>query len=551
MRKYLSILSIFALSFSCFGQDNKITSQQVKSLTILGELWGFLKYYHPFAAKGYWDWDSVLISKVRPYMNATDKQTISQLTNTWLIELGKVDACKQCSTDVPDSMSLNLDFQWISDVFFTKDIISQLNYIKLNRNIGSHYYVNYSNGIVNFINEKVYNEPRFQFPTAKYRLLLLFRYWNNVNYFSPYKYLNGRDWKEVLKEKIPAFYAAKDTVSYQLEYVKLITSLNDGHSIVHGAVLEKFIGNFYNVPFLCMLVEDQFVVSSVSNDSAASAINIKKGDVIKSVNGENVINKYKRILPYVNASNDDNRAMVFASDFLFTAKDSVFTIEKERNGKLTREAIQLSQKSIPEIIADKGWKVLKGDIGYVDLGALKTEQVAGMMQKLIATKAIIFDIRNYPNNTWPLIANYLSKDTFIMSSITYPDLDYPGVFLYRKPRYYGKANNKPYNGKVILLVDESSVSHAEFSAMGLQAATQTKTIGNTTAGKDGDITNRFWLPGGLFSRFSGLGIYYPDGTVTHRKGVKIDIKVKPTIKGLQEGRDEVMERALTYIQTNK
>ncbi|HTM93488.1 MAG TPA: S41 family peptidase, partial [Flavisolibacter sp.] len=102
-------------------------------------------------------------------------------------------------------------------------------------------------------------------------------------------------------------------------------------------------------------------------------------------------------------------------------------------------------------------------------------------------------------------------------------------------------------GKVVLLVDESTVSHAEYSAMGLQAATHTITIGNTTAGQNGDISERFWLPGGVFSRFSGLGIRYFDGTPMQRRGIKIDIRVRPTIKGLQDGRDEVLETAIKYL----
>jgi hypothetical protein len=48
--------------------------------------------------------------------------------------------------------------------------------------------------------------------------------------------------------------------------------------------------------------------------------------------------------------------------------------------------------------------------------------------------------------------------------------------------------------------------------------------------------------------FSGLGIYYPDNTNTQRVGVKIDIQVKPTIKGIKEGRDEVMEKALQSLR---
>ncbi len=46
---------------------------------------------------------------------------------------------------------------------------------------------------------------------------------------------------------------------------------------------------------------------------------------------------------------------------------------------------------------------------------------------------------------------------------------------------------------------------------------------------------------------SGIGIYYPDGTETQRKGVKIDVVVNPTIKGIKAGRDELLEKAKEMI----
>ena len=47
---------------------------------------------------------------------------------------------------------------------------------------------------------------------------------------------------------------------------------------------------------------------------------------------------------------------------------------------------------------------------------------------------------------------------------------------------------------------------------------------------------------------SGIGVYYPDGTETQRVGIVPDVEVKPTIKGLTEGKDEVLEKALEWIK---
>ena len=47
------------------------------------------------------------------------------------------------------------------------------------------------------------------------------------------------------------------------------------------------------------------------------------------------------------------------------------------------------------------------------------------------------------------------------------------------------------------------------------------------------------------------GIYTPEGGQTQRIGIPPDIEVKKTIEGIKEGRDELMEAAVEYIQEQK
>ena len=55
------------------------------------------------------------------------------------------------------------------------------------------------------------------------------------------------------------------------------------------------------------------------------------------------------------------------------------------------------------------------------------------------------------------------------------------------------------------------------------------------------------LPGGVVSRFSGLGVFYPDGSPTQRIGIVPDVVATPTIDGVREGRDDVLEAALREL----
>lgn len=72
-------------------------------------------------------------------------------------------------------------------------------------------------------------------------------------------------------------------------------------------------------------------------------------------------------------------------------------------------------------------------------------------------------------------------------------------------------------------------------------------MGSTTAGADGNVST-IKLPGNLNAIFTGLGVYYPDKSETQQIGIVPDIEVKSTIQGIREGRDEVLEAAINYLE---
>ncbi len=113
----------------------------------------------------------------------------------------------------------------------------------------------------------------------------------------------------------------------------------------------------------------------------------------------------------------------------------------------------------------------------------------------------------------------------------------------------GKKLLYPVTSKLKMLrrVNELTQSQAEYTAMAFRAGNNTIIIGSTTAGADGNVST-ISLPGGLKTGISGIGVYYPDGTQTQRIGIIPDIQVEPTINGIKEGKDEVLEMAIKLIK---
>ena len=161
------------------------------------------------------------------------------------------------------------------------------------------------------------------------------------------------------------------------------------------------------------------------------------------------------------------------------------------------------------------------------------------MEALKDTKAIILDIRNYPNGTLFSMVNYITSQRNDFYKVTFPDLNYPGKFI------WGNGALK-YKGKVVLLVNKKSQSHAEFTIMCLQKGDNVTTIGSQTSGADGNVS-RIEMVGGFKTAISGIGIFYPDNTKTQRKGVKIDIKITLTIQGIINGKDKVLDKGIELV----
>lgn len=98
-----------------------------------------------------------------------------------------------------------------------------------------------------------------------------------------------------------------------------------------------------------------------------------------------------------------------------------------------------------------------------------------------------------------------------------------------------------------MLIDERTQSAAEHLGLFLDTANATKFVGTPSAGANGNA-GPVARPGGIRFSLSWLGVAHTDGRQLQRVGLVPDIEVKPTIKGIQEGRDEVLDAAVRYLR---
>jgi hypothetical protein len=192
-------------------------------------------------------------------------------------------------------------------------------------------------------------------------------------------------------------------------------------------------------------------------------------------------------------------------------------------------------------------QMLTNDIGYFNLGCKRTDDLSKLLATFINTKALIVDLRCSPEiGVTDTFGEFLMPESRDYVKLTNTSIQTPGLFCFGLTLKIGKTNKDFYKGRLIILVNENSQSRAEFYAMSFHAVPNALILGSTTAGADGNISP-FVLPGGITTMISGLGVYYPDGKETQRIGIVPDVEVKPTIKGISEKKDELIEKAIEII----
>lgn len=535
--------------------DNK-----VKELTNLGMLWGFIKYHHAGVNKGEYNMDVALFRVLPQVLAAANTDSANAVMERWVDGFGKPELCKACKPyQKTDKTKLEPDYGYLfADNNLPRSLRDKLEYIKLNRYSGDeHYYVAVAANIKNpeFNNEREYAAPSY--PDAGLRLLALYRYWNMIQYYYPNRHLIGEDWGAVLQQMIPDFCNATDATEYQLACVRLTARINDTHAGITRSsdnLLNKAKGNNMT-PFAAQFVEDKLIAIGYYKDTLGIKELIKPGDVIERIDGVSILDLIRRYLPLTPASNYEKKLsnMARSEGYLLRSDkpQTKLTIVRDDkpmeitvpNIKADSAMVALDYGTPPE----QGYKMLDGNIGYIYPAKLTEEDYTPLTQMFENTRGIIIDMRCYPTVFMPFnYGKWLKPESSPFVQITNMNIDVPGAFEYNKMLENGGGKGKHYKGKVVILVNARTQSTAEYQTMALQTAPGAKVIGSQTSGADGDVSP-IVLPGGVKTMISGVGILYPDGTESQRAGVKIDKEVRPTIKGIKEGKDEVLAEAIRML----
>jgi Peptidase family S41 len=427
------------------------------------------------------------------------------------------------------------------------------------------------------------------YPSLGYRVSAAAKMFSSIDQFHPFENLMDRNWEESYRSALPKFIEAKNSLEYMRAVAELYANIQDSHGFIclstdfFSLRLNPVIqgrGN-YIPPVITDVIENRVVVNRIYNDTICKKIGLKMGDVILSVDGKDPLQLIEEVRKYQCASTKASQNFFVSKFLLFGEKGQIKKLKvqgadekirninmptlREYNGDFFGDeySFEIYSRDIKPT-----FKLLSKDIGYADFTSpLKQKDVDSLFKLFKNTKGIIFDVRGYPHFdasytknlakiSHPLVAKFYARHPSALNI----DNDIKGDLInaedsqtsYQNPYSYGNRNSGEavYQGKVVLLMNEANQSYGEHICLEFKAICNATLIGSPTSGTNGGF-DEFSIPGNLTMWFTGGGVSFPDGTRTQRVGIKPDITVYPTIKGIQAGKDEVLDRAVKYVNMGR
>ncbi|MFG3435619.1 S41 family peptidase [Nonomuraea sp. NPDC047897] len=391
--------------------------------------------------------------------------------------------------------------------------------------------------------------PDTAFPEREYRLLGLMKLWCAARWFFPYHELCDRPWDEAFAAALPLFEEARDERDYARATGVLTTWLHDSHAQVMSPAWLESLGGPTGIDAMVRLVEGRTVVVQSSQPELAV------GDVVTVVDGTPCAERRAFLGRYLSASTPQALENAVDSLLLTGPAESTATLVIERAGQAPSTVViprtppkQLTYRSHLPVFGE-----LTEGVGYIDLVRLAASQAEQAFEEVERLPGLVIDLRGYPGNAGPQLASRLTGRRVPYARHAYPAPDSPGhtsdVVRDRLFHIEPADPGRSYEGRVAVLVDESTISQGEVVCLMILGAAQgrARVFGTATSGAVGNVTD-VRLPGQSVVMFSGFSVRHPDGGTVQRKGIVPDTVVPLTLSAVRAGRDETLQAAMAHLR---
>lgn len=538
-------------------QNQKLSDIQTESLYKLCKVWGYTKYYHPAVISGELNWDAELFRVMPDILKAETSDKANEVLINWLeifpVKSEQAERKEDWKKIQKETGEQILDTMWIKDsTFLGKDLSDYLcSMSELYISDRENSYASFDEiGVVSFENEKMYEVSDGDMGMY---LLGLFRFWNMYEYYSPNIKITVDDWDKVLLDSIPLVANATDYRSYVIAIAQVVSKTGDAHITIadEDRLLYYYYGQYF-LPCDIKMIDGQAVVTQVRKNEEQ----LMPGDILLKVDGMEIQDRIEEQSKY-HALSEPNKILNQMKHLLLETEKNQAEVQILRETKTKTLQVKTLEYQYAYRNPFENGILESTKIGYIDPSALKNGDIEKLMKEYKNTEGIIVDLRHYPSTVITyLLSEYIIPRQTVFSYIGMPNQAMPGAF-YNQEMLAGKGVMKeqmddirtfePYQGKVVILMDEGSQSQSEFAIMALRQAPNATVVGSPSIGADGNVV-KVSLPGRVIFGMSSLGVYTPEGGQTQRCGLKPDIECYPTLDGIKAGKDELIEKAIEVIE---
>jgi C-terminal processing protease CtpA/Prc len=379
--------------------------------------------------------------------------------------------------------------------------------------------------------------------------------WNVPQHFYPYFDVVPVDWPAVLRTSLKAAATDADERAFLDTLCRMIAALQDGH----GAVWHKSDPWTYRLPLLWDWIDDRLVVTRVAPQGtpqgAGQGTGLQRGDVVLKIDGRPAAEVVAARDELFSGATAAFRRVSNVFTLALGAQDTEVRLEvRHPSGETAALTLRRTVPSFapggleearPEKIAE-----LRPGIFYLDGERVHDKDFLGAIDRLASAKGIVIDFRGHPSGLSPAVLAHLTDRPLVFGGADFIPVN-------TRPDRQG-TRFEPVAGRTIqprpprlranvaFLTNAMTLSYPESFLMLVELSHLAEIVGVPTAGTAGDLAT-FELPGGYQVLWTAMRVTKPDGRRFHGVGIQPTVRAVPTLRGVIEGRDEVLEKAVEVV----
>ncbi len=372
-------------------------------------------------------------------------------------------------------------------------------------------------------------------PGRATRLAAVALAWNVFQHFYPYFDVVEADWPGALRRALQSASTDRDDLAFLATLRRLVAELHDGHgNVFYAGEPAPFVP-----PIVWSWIESKLVVT-------VGGAGLERGDIVGKVNGRPAAEALAERELYISGATPQWKRYHAVRVLLAGPQDSELTVEVAGRGSVPlRRTVPVAEtrEPRPDRVAE-----LRPGIIYVDLDRVNDQEFNAALPRLEASPGIVFDLRGYPRVTPATIGHLLDQP------VTCAQWHIPVVLYPDRRNMTFEFSNWPVppqaprlRAKVAFLTDGRAISYAETYLGIIEHYKLAAIVGEPTAGTNGNV-NPFTLPGGYRVSWTGMKVLKHDGSAHHGVGIQPTVRVSRTVRGVREGRDEVLEAAMKLVE---